>query len=108
MTKKKKKVTAKDVVREARKLIKAGWIQGRAAEADAVGNMSYCMTGAMNHAVHTLNASNNAYYDAIYAVEQAVRYGKKYYGTIISFNDADGRTKRQVLAKFDKALKELK
>jgi hypothetical protein len=76
-------MTAYDVIK------KYGWVQGH------FGSIAkgFCMLGALTH----VYPSHSKRYSAISCVEDVIDL------SIVSWNDAPGRTKRQVLAALKKA-----
>lgn len=95
-----KEQSLKDTLVEARSLIQdVGWTQGTYATY-AEGNkvIGYCALGALS-ATH---AGPEIRHDAIMRLsKQTVQYNGS---DIVSYNDAEGRTKEEVLAVFDQAI----
>lgn len=93
---------------EARRLIKeVGWVQKHAAidaEANRVAPWdasasSFCLSGAVQRACGmTSEFANNRYLDTICAIHRCIKI------KIISFNDARGRTKEEVIEALDKTI----
>lgn len=89
---------AKEILIQAKQVIvDNGWCQGKVM--NAAGQC--CMAGALNLATA---GDVNRYYGT--GREEARRFLGKFvpYGGVVEFNDADGRTKEEVLAIFDKAI----
>jgi hypothetical protein len=108
---KKQSVTTK-ILKLARKLLaEKGWTQGEYARdkrqdpvhSDYKGAVCYCALGALAAAGHKLKAPEHIGWPRA-ALREAIGVDNDA-GSIPDWNDAPERTKRQVLAKFDKAIK---
>ena|SRR5690606_11551681 len=93
--------SAIDVLRRSRELIEEfGWIQGNYGSKE----VGFCSAGAICECEGE-GFPEPAVEDACDAFDDAVD-GDGYYGTV-SFNDAPGRTKEEVLKMFDQAIAHL-
>jgi hypothetical protein len=99
---------AKQVLQRAKALIEKGWTQRLNYRDDTDGNRSYCALGGLYEGVwKSPNRMVSAKVElrAMNALSKAVAGGVGgSYGSVISFNDTPGRTKEEVLAKFDEAI----
>jgi hypothetical protein len=100
-------------LRAARELLKKGWCQnvsaltgdGVVVAVDDPGACRFCATGALDHFWRGSTASLFAGHQA------AIRHLNKVvqergFGSIISYNDSNGRTQAQMIAIFDEAIAE--
>ena len=83
------RVSIKRVLEEAANLIEHGWLQNRAYNED---NTAFCVLGAIEYAARSEN---------IVVMDAAELYLKEYLGlenaSVISWNDAPHRTRREVV-----------
>ena len=97
-----KEQSLKDTLVEARSLIqRCGWAQGSyAAYGEGKQVIGYCALGA----ICATHASPEIRHIAIMRLsEQTIQYNGS---DIVSYNDAEGRTKEEVLAVFDAVIAE--
>lgn len=97
-----KEQSLKDTLVEARSLIQnVGWAQGSyAAYGEGKQVIGYCALGA----ICATHASPEIRHIAIMRLsEQTIQYNGS---DIVSYNDAEGRTKEEVLAVFDAVIAE--
>ena len=111
--KRKKKLTISEILKKARKLVEKGWTQGAYAK-DGNGRIlffddkkavKFCPLGAIGRVTGSLY--NAEAVGARYAVIDSIEGGMLGFD-IASWNDDKKRTKRQVLAAFDRAIKAVK
>ena len=88
-------MVTKAILREARKLVAAGWTQGRFVR-EIGGQKCYCAEGAIMEAAYSVGA---AWWLAAGALCKAAASR-----SLANWNDAPERTKDEVLAAFDKAI----
>lgn len=93
--------TVRGVLQHARNLIaNVGWTQGIGHEEDRKGNATcYCMYGAI------LDTPTVVKVNSIRAMALGLLQKSTGSWSITQWNDVKGRTKKQVLAAFDKAIK---
>jgi hypothetical protein len=109
--KKKKEPTVLDVLKTMRRLLNKGWTQftlarGKQGRKVAVGSraaISFCLLGAERRALSTLGLS---YSDGASAEQLLRDCGVK--GDITVYNDKFNRTKEEILAVVDCAIKKAK
>lgn len=77
-------------------LIQQGWTQGTAKETDNNGKTSYCAAGAIEQVSRNMNVATRA--------QTAVENTLGVYG-LVSWNDTDGRRKRDVVNAFKRTIK---
>ena len=108
-----KNVTAKAVLKRARKLIEQGWAKGAFAKDKwrkrfvspiSEEAHSFCIMGALERASADLTSSSFSaeYHNARHLLESAAGVGA---GQLANFNDYKAKSKKQVLATFDEAIK---
>lgn len=114
--------TLKDRLKEVRRLIEQGWIQGSPIKAlprsspNSEPTYAYCLLGAVD-AVCGVNLAEGPgwiFTNQLPAVAETLRIAllsqlrddpsKGFYSEIVHFNDTPGRTKEDVLALIDKTL----
>ena len=90
------------VLRDARRLIERGWVQGDGVVLDDSGETRYCIMGAITEAVRRLDcagprgpAGERARAALLRVIDDR---------GLADFNDAEGRTQAEVLAVFDRAM----
>ena len=95
-------VSTAEVLREAKTLImRDGWIQGRMYDA----MHGHCMHGALTRACEAIRSTRNIRpgaplpsIDAVFALQEAILE------PVAAWNDRPGRTVREVLDAFDRAI----
>jgi len=100
-------VTTKQILQEARALLARGWCQGYFAKDEAGHNVTendpgavcWCAVGATLRAAHVLRFDNSEALLALRVLGAEIRSW-----VIPNWNDAEGRTKEEVLAAFDRAI----
>lgn len=93
-------MTTKEVLRKARALVKEGWCQQDLLRQE-YGKTLYCALGALDTATGGPSDNTPAY-------KRMLRVTRAVDGQLSEWNDAKGRTKAQVLAAFDRAIKACK
>jgi hypothetical protein len=85
---------------EARRLIESGWIQY-----EARNRKGHCLSGALFNASGCLpgEITSEAYQEAVDLVRSVI-FEPKFGGALMLWNDADGRTKADVLDALDQAI----
>lgn len=96
-------MTTQEVLKEARRLLaEVGWCQYYSCERDETGTITaYCSIGAVYAAAGT--DFSGPFRDAKRLLERQIPYAARWCG-VAGWNDTKGRTKREVLALFDRAL----
>lgn len=96
-----------EILKKARRLIARGWVKGTFLERDAKGRLCYCASGAVRRAAGDGFDNDKGTYLACEVAPPADVWsllntvaGKN----IVSFNDDDTTTKRDVLNVFDQAI----
>lgn len=108
-------VSAAEILRDARALIEHGWCQdsaavdarGVAVDPTARSACAWCVSGALNRALHTPNHDRRDYFTffrARAALAQIVGADPAVIGQIVVWNDHPERTQAEVLAAFDRAI----
>lgn len=111
--------TTLEILRRGRAYVEKGWTQNLAAQyedgyrsnevdlTDHGALASVCMLGGIRRASVDLGfADNTEEFDALTAATRALRDATGG-GAVIDYNDVEGRTKDEVLARFDEAIKSL-
>jgi hypothetical protein len=102
-------ITVKQVLIEARDLlINVGWTQGVMCRYKDGKPSCYCSVGAisqilMSHEIRKVSR-NSMEENSILLLRYAIRKQVEYNHSVMSFNDAPGRTKEEVIDVFTKAI----
>ena len=95
---------ARNTLIRARALIEQGWCQHR-SRCSIEGNVQHCMLGALDSVAHGLTEREGAKSALLSVIPAQALYP---FGSITAWNDAFGRTKSEVLDKYDEAINSLR
>ena len=95
------------ILTDARKRVEAGWVQGRAYNEAGDVCAGHAIDLSYYDLAHKMGASMDDRSDAVALLSQAVEQGahRQWPGGIPGWNDHDSRTKAEVLAAFDEAIR---
>jgi hypothetical protein len=91
--------SAKQLATAARAIVERGWSQGSQTKNWDNGIDSFCAVGAMKRAMIDLDERYSVFVDVMIKMSEVLEGD-----AIVVWNDREGRTKEQVLAKFDELI----